>query len=757
MDTEEVAVVGADPASALTALTLLAIICIAYHAQRIWRHREHGAVEIGTMLWNLAFLGLLGFLGSWAALGLIEEPEGSGALAACTNTLFFCGVATLARGPLARLIDRLSPQGRAIACLERDALAIVVAAVLSNLALETAWNDNAAMLPFSSTTFSVLIVGAAMLFAYFLFQRNGVGPALIAVICCGLGIAQHFISAFKGTAILPSDLLALGTAAAVGDQYTFTLNELCVQAIGLGSIALALLSLVRAPRIPLHGVPSGDVRRAAEAGEARGFGRGQADVDLERIASWLRARVFRIANVAANLLVALAIALGVNAWFTDNKVEEVLEIGMSWLPVQTYQERGWIPSFAVMLQRLPIPTPKGYSDETAEADEAELAAAYDEGRGASEERAAAVAQFNEVKPTVIAVMNESFSDLSLYNGLNMGYTGPAFYNSLADTLQRGTLDVSVVGGGTCNSEFEFLTGNSMAFIGEGKYPYLQYDFTNVATLPRAFKELGYSTTAIHPQAPTNWNRDVNYRRMGFDEFLSYDDIAAVEGAWNLHSGLTDGTTYTKILELLSEDDSPQFIFDVTMQNHGGYDSIDVPEDLLYQIAPEAITDEALRNQLTEYISCIQGSDRDLEAFIGELEQLDRPIVLVFFGDHQPSVAVGLNDYLFSGEDDQAHAVRTHLGTYMIWANYDVAGTGETAWAETGAAQLGAQVLDRIGAPLSLYDRAKLGAGTQVAALNINGYLGADGIRYGFDAESAYSDLVERWQRVQYLEFGSKVQ
>ena len=81
------------------------------------------------------------------------------------------------------------------------------------------------------------------------------------------------------------------------------------------------------------------------------------------------------------------------------------------------------------------------------------------------------------------------------------------------------LYVSAFGGGTCNTEFEYLTGNSMAFLGTGTYPYTIYDLTRTETLSQQFKDLGYDTTAIHPNHGTNWNRENVYSAFGFDNFL----------------------------------------------------------------------------------------------------------------------------------------------------------------------------------------------------------------------------------------------
>jgi len=110
-------------------------------------------------------------------------------------------------------------------------------------------------------------------------------------------------------------------------------------------------------------------------------------------------------------------------------------------------------------------------------------------------------------PNVIAIINETFSDLSSYPGLEDANAAPPFFREVAaDALASGDVYVSAMGGGTCNSEFEFLTGASMGNMGGGVYPYVLYDLEGVDNLAAAFRALGYGTHAIHPAEASNWRR-----------------------------------------------------------------------------------------------------------------------------------------------------------------------------------------------------------------------------------------------------------
>lgn len=109
--------------------------------------------------------------------------------------------------------------------------------------------------------------------------------------------------------------------------------------------------------------------------------------------------------------------------------------------------------------------------------------------------------------------------------------------------RSGTLYVSAYGGGTCNTEFEFLTGNSMSYLGSGVYPYTIYDLLDTKNLAEQFKDLGYTTTAMHPNHGTNWNRENVYSGFGFDRFMTINDFQDAE---KLRGMVSDAATYDKI-------------------------------------------------------------------------------------------------------------------------------------------------------------------------------------------------------------------
>ena len=163
------------------------------------------------------------------------------------------------------------------------------------------------------------------------------------------------------------------------------------------------------------------------------------------------------------------------------------------------------------------------------------------------------------------------------------------------------------------------------------YPYTIYNMETTGNLAEQFKSLGYSTTAMHPNHATNWNRENVYKDFGFDQFLSINDF---QGADTLRGMVTDQATYDKILELLDQNADPQFIFDVTMQNHSGYDTGLLPADKQMHLNIDTTdldaktVEDGTLSDVDEYVSCIEQSDQALRYFLNALNKLDRKVVVV---------------------------------------------------------------------------------------------------------------------------------
>ena len=669
--------------------------------------RRDGRIRPATVAWLAVPVLALVWLTVWLALDLYHEGRKEIVLV-CAAALV-AGACALGRDRVRGALASRGPLVHAIVTL----VGFLACTVLTFLALELpSLNVAELILPQFALLECALILGTALAL-YYLLQRRGAGVAVLSTVLLLVGVAQFFVRSFKGAAILPTDLLVLGTAAAVSGGYVYAVKAHVLLAISCWLLCVAVSSLMVAfPAV------RADARRRSVLG-----------------------------NLGAGLACALAVALGVVLPSYEGLGVEISYWDTAW----TYRIHGFLPSFIAITQDLAIEVPEGYSDESAAELEASYVATYDETRGASESRVAAEEQFSELQPSVVYVVNETFADLNSLGDEPWGYAGPERYNSREDTLLRGALSVSITGGGTANSEFEVLTGVSLAYVGEGKYPFSLYDLSLGPSVIRQFKDLGYETTAMHPNIPNNYNRLTAYEGLGFDTYLSIEDF---EGAEWFHSGVSDAATYEKVLEVLESSDQPQFIFDLTMQNHSSYDQNNLGDVPQYSIDG---LDEDENAQLSEYIACIEESDRALEEFLGELEELDRPVVVVFLGDHESRVAPFVNDALHPGETGYAHETRLYETIYTVWANYDVAGAEQNSPVrDTGISYVTALALDVIGAPLTDLQKAQVVASEELPAVTAMGVRDLEGTWVPLDEASTVSSVYDDLQTITYLEFGRHV-
>lgn len=698
----------------LAGLVALAVATVTFYRRHPPMTRRHG---IETALWLAMPTALLLVLAAWSLLN--ARGVSRVALLGATAVLVASGAVVLLRLLRHRvnlgrhaMVDQRHGTKVAVRALRTVAL-LALCSATAFVALELPWNDALTSMAPNLIAVNVGILALLLAILYVLGQRTGVLVGVGVLVAGGFGLAQHFVVTFKGASILPSDLMALGTAAAVGGGYDYVLTNRIVIGLAVTGLGWALAARLCDPVRPERQAP----------------------------------RPGRAVMAAANVVVAAAL-LGCGSYALDTV--DFVSLGLSnnyFSSTNIYKVQGFAASFAHLASTMKVDPPLGYATSGAEQLERDYAASYDAFRGQSPERTAARQQFDELRPSVIAVMNESFTDLSIFDGLGVGYAGPERFNAISDALLTGSVTPSNYGGGTCNSEFQFLTGFSSAYLGAAVFPYTAFDLTGMPSLAKQFSNLGYKTTAIHPNLATNWNRNVALDALGFDEFLTIDDFP---DAPTYHAGVSDEATYDKILELLAQSDEPQFVFDITMQNHGGYQMGNVPaEDLPDATYPGV--DDATAAQTNEFRACMEESDRAFFTFLEGLAELDRPVVVVLFGDHQPNFTRTLNDALMTDDSQLNHDARAYVTPYVIWANYDVAGNDQTsAEKDLGVHALGACLLDTIGAPLTDLQKAALDVTEDVNGLNALGWADLSGSWHAPDDPGTPQSVTD-FEALQYLE------
>lgn len=298
-----------------------------------------------------------------------------------------------------------------------------------------------------------------------------------------------------------------------------------------------------------------------------------------------------------------------------------------WIPYSqkmNYYNTGFIGGFLYNLKIDPMEKPKGYSEEKIK----EITSHYQ--KLADENNKTA----SEEQPNIIYVMSESFSDPSRLNGVEITGDPLADYYAVADQTYSGQMLSQNYGGGTANIEFEALTGFSMGlFNAQLTTPYtmLVPKMNQLPSIVSTLKDQNYHTTAIHPYNTSMYKRKDVYEVLGFDEFISENTMTYTDTIED-NPYISDASAYQEVMDLLKEDDTPQFIHLVTMQTHMPYDG--KYQQLEYTAKTE---DNSGISSLENYLQDISYSSQSLKAFTEELKKLSRRTLVVFWGDHLPGI------------------------------------------------------------------------------------------------------------------------
>ena len=575
---------------------------------------------------------------------------------------------------------------------------------------ELCWNPSVTGISLLNGELNVLIYLILEVIFVCLMQKGTLGLQALYIFAWLVGALNYYLLKFRGQPFLATDIFALRTAMSVAGQYTFEVaEELAFTFLILYFLFTCMWAL------------------------------GKMDIFQKRTGK---------KRILIKGCGAIGAAAALFFWIGSYDFPDTYNIGIDfWWQANTYQATGFAPAFISFWQRMKISKPDGYTEQSAEQ-------IFDE-YGAAEAPAETEKKDTGEQPMIITIMNESFSDLSVLGPLACTEDDLAFFHSLKDdphTIEYGWDYVSTRGGGTSTTEFEYLTGDSMSYT-NGINPYSSFDFTNVPSMVSILKEQGYHTIAMHPENPENWRRSVVYPKLEFDEFLS---ISAFEDSertvWNRVSDLGD---YQKLIEVYEAQTEPTFIFNVTMQNHGGYDGIG-------ELKPEEIVDVDEEysgySDLQMYESLIAKSDQALSYLISYFEQVDRPVLICFFGDHQPALNGDFENALREAgredtDTDLTMTEKIYTVPYFIWSNYEIPedysmknSRGEDVISTN---YLGTLVRKYAGLELSAYDRYRMNQRAQIPVFNFAGYMTADGDWYDLWAENDYGEWIERYRTVQY--------
>ena len=355
----------------------------------------------------------------------------------------------------------------------------------------------------------------------------------------------------------------------------------------------------------------------------------------------------------------------------------------AWMQDRYYRYYGVITGFMTNLANLEIDKPDGYSEETVDAilDNVDESQKFTTSPLYPTSYAATTAKDEQVKkPTIIYVMNESYWDVSELEqyGIKFDTDVSANLHALQQTSAYGRAYSPSFGGGTCDVEFEALTGYSASFLPSGAKPYQQHVTKPMFALPSYLKTQGYQTAAVHCFWAKYWSRDTAYPNLGLDDFISLEDmhgVTKVRKHYWTNGLVTDDSMADQIIgqyeKMKASSDEPVFLHAVTMQNHTNYNKDNYPDDqrvkvLEHPAGMKASTVGALEDFATGI--------RDADAMMGKLtayfSQVDEPVILVFWGDHYNPIDSNYDVYTTTGyASDSSADPRLHQTTLLLWSNY----------------------------------------------------------------------------------------
>lgn len=509
------------------------------------------------------------------------------------------------------------------------------------------------------------------------------------LLCFLWGTANYYVSLFRGTPILPWDFTALGTAAAVADSYQFSISR----QMGISLILLALLFLL--------------LRRRMKSGRFRPS------------QNRLRAR-------AAYLCAIVACAYPV---LQPNALETFGVRTDVWDQSGSYSKDGALAVFLRNTQFMSVEPPQDPSAQNVQ-------------RIAQQVAPVEPAVSTDTRPNIIAIMNESWADFESFGNLSLSESVTDFIDSL-DNCIRGHCYTSVFGAGTSASEFEFLTGNSMAFLPSGSIPYQQYILEPSSSLASLLKENGYRTLAFHPGERTSWQRNQAYPLLGFDRFKCVEDMDVP--ITEEHGYVSDQSSFEQIIYEF-EHKSPQerlFLFNVTIQNHGSYTVENYP-------AQVQLTDQPGRYPMAEqYLTLANKTDESFKLLVDYFSRQQQPTIILMFGDHQPSVEQEFLDKAYGVTQDQM-TMEQYMGRYqtpfLIWANYPLP---QTELPVSSLNFLGQHLLSLSGIRNSVYGDYLSGFEQQLPAFTFVGYMDTDGKAYSHLESSRYDPMIEDYRAFTY--------
>lgn len=527
--------------------------------------------------------------------------------------------------------------------------------------------------------FNAFIVFASLSLVY-LFRRRAFFRIIISGFWIILGIINGCILSNRVTPFGFTDLKCINDLFAMNNTNYFTAEEATIVVIGLGLFALFCAVLfIKGPRY--------------------------------------QGRIHKIV-VLASIVSVMFIGLPVTTSAAQNA--NVVASYFSNI-AQGYENYGFIYGFSSSVVDRGMSKPDDYTEE-------HVAEITDKAESTKQETTVT----KDDAPNIICVLLESFCDPDEIKFLHYNDDPIPTFHKLEENYSTGYLTVPVVGAGTANSEFEVLTGMSMQYFGTGEYPYKTIlKKTDCESTAADLASIRYGTHAVHNNGGNFYSRVNAFSMMGFDTFTSKElmniQTYTPNGSWATDDILVDETIKT----LDSTPNQPDFTYTITVGTHGDYPKEQVIENPKY--TANGAFDEETRNQWTYYINQLNEVDTFMADLIDKVSKRDENTVIVFFGDHLPTMGL---------QDSDMRSGDIYKTKYVTWNNMGL----EKQDADLYAYQLMASITNSVGiheGTILNYHQTQMNSSDYLDGLENLQYDILYGDRYCYNGEDKYpaTDIV----------------
>lgn len=466
---------------------------------------------------------------------------------------------------------------------------------ISNYGLQLSQNDLSFSLAYKFTfewhtekfMLGCLVLGLLLILCQSLLGSVWIGTLVYGVIIMLVGVANYLKMFYRSEPLYPEDLKMASEVKLLSEMVGWPLIILGIILVS-GVFVLILWQVYRSRRLPI-----------------------------------------KIQAIRGIVLCLSILSLTYVSQFNhpNNLLRKAYDHTAKWIPYSqkmNYYNTGFIGGFLFNLGIEPMPEPIDYSKDKIN----EIVANYEKENTLNNQRKTTMAE----RPNIVYIMSESFSDPSRLEGIHIPEDPLLTYRQLAADTYSGRVLSQNYGGGTANIEFEALTGLSMEpFNGQMTTPYtmLVPKLTELPSIVSLLSNQGYDTTAIHPYNTSMYKRQDVYRKLGFARFLSEETMKHQEKIMN-NQYISDESAFTEVLDILSENKKEQFVHLVTMQTH-------MPYREKYDITEPLVTGVTNPLSISSYLTDVGYTSEALANFLNQLKALDRRTVVVFWGDHLPSI------------------------------------------------------------------------------------------------------------------------